>query len=137
IEQSFDSLYRAAGGDRDIEMMKGGGMGMGGMAKGRGQLVDPRMLMYLPFRRAFDDDEATQSEEFTGTIPRGLLMMNGPQINQLLSAHPGSRLRAILDTERSDRERVRRIYVTVLSREPSPAELKKGLDHVHPSRTQA
>ena len=135
IEQSFDSLFRATGFEKEMERMRGGGMGMG-MAKGRGQLVDPKMLIYQQFRRAFADDEASESEEFTGTIPRGLLMMNGPQINQMLSARPGSPLRTILDTERSDRERVRRIYLTVLSREPSPAELKKGLDHVHTSRTE-
>ncbi len=137
VEQSFDSLFRAAGAEQEVARRMGAGMGMGGeAAKRRGQLVDPKMLIYAQFKRTFDDDEQGESEEFTGTIPRGLLMMNGPQINQMLSAHPASPLRKILDSERSDRERVRRIYLTVLSREPSPGELSNALQHVHMSRTE-
>jgi hypothetical protein len=63
-------------------------------------------------------------------------MMNGQQVVGMLSARPGSPLRRILETEKSDRERCRRVYLTTLSREPSPAELKKALDHVHTSRTE-
>jgi len=137
VEQSFDSLFRAAGAEQEVARRLGGGMGMGGDAmKRRGQLVDPKMLIYAQFKRSFDDDEQGESEEFTGTIPRGLLMMNGPQINQMLSAHPMSPLRKILDSERSDRERVRRVYLTVLTREPSPGELSNALQHVHTSRTE-
>jgi hypothetical protein len=106
------------------------------MARGRGQLVDPRMLIYQLFRRAFDDDEGAEEEAFTGTIPRGLLMMNGPQINAMVSVRAGSPLRAILDADKSDRERVRRVYLTVLSREPSPGETHAALQHVHQSRTE-
>ncbi len=95
------------------------------------------MQIYQLFRRVFDDDEGAESEEFTGTIPRGLLMMNGAEINRLVSAHPESPLRKILQTERSDRERIRRIYLTVLSREPSPGELSTALQHVHTSRTES
>ena len=100
----------------------------------KGQLVDPKMMVYQLFRRAFDDDEGGESEEFTGTIPRGLLMMNGTEINRMLSAHPMSPLKKIIDGERSDRERVRRIYMTVLSREPSPGELSSAIKHIHTSR---
>jgi len=135
VEQSFDSLFRAAGTEREVERRLEQGMKADG-ATARGRLVDPRMLVYQMFRRAFDDDEGGESEVFSGTIPRGLLMMNGPQINQMLSAYPGSPLRKILDTDRSDRERVRRVYLTVLSRDPSPGELSSALQHVHTSRTE-
>ena len=135
VEQSFDSLFRAAGAEQEVERRLQAGIKEGGAMK-RGQLVDPRMLVYQMFRRAFDDDEGGESEEFTGTIPRGLLMMNGPQINQMLAARPGSPLKKILDTDRSDRERVRRVYLTVLSRDPSPGELSSALQHVHTSRTE-
>ena len=135
VEQSFNAFFRATGGELELARQMRGGM-MGDMGKAKGQLIDPRMRIYQLFRRSFDDDEAAESEEFTGTIPRGLLMMNGPYINQLVSAHPGSPLNNILTTEKSDRERVRRVYLTALSREPSPAELKKALDHVHTSRAE-
>lgn len=135
VEQSFDALFRATGTEQEVTRRLDAGMRAAGAGK-RGQLVDPKMLVYQQFRRAFDDDEQGESEEFTGTIPRGLLMMNGPQINQMLSAHPMSPLKKILDTERSDRERVRRVYLTVLSRDPSPGELSSALQHVHTSRTE-
>ena len=95
------------------------------------------MLIYQQFRRSFDDDEQVEEETFTGTIPRGLLMMNGQRINQMMSASGAdSPLHDILASERSDRERIRRLYLTVLTREPSPGELSNALQHVHQSRTE-
>ena len=135
VEQSFDSLFRATGTEREVERRLDDGMRNMGAGR-KGQLVDPKMLVYRLFRRAFDDDEQGESEGFTGTIPRGLLMMNGPEINQMLSAHPLSPLRKILDTERNDRERIRRVYMTVLSRDPSPGELSSAVQHVHTSRSE-
>ena len=135
VEQSLNALLRASGkADDDARRTRDRGMGMDMAAKGRGMLVDPRMLFYQLFRRSFQDDEAVESEEFTGTIPRGLLMMNGPQVNAMLAATPGSPLGQILATEKSDREAVRRVYLTVLSRDASVPELKRALDHVHTSR---
>jgi hypothetical protein len=46
-----------------------------------------------------------------------------------------SPLAAILRAGKGDRESVRRVYLTVLSREPSPGELSNALQHVHTSRT--
>jgi hypothetical protein len=136
VEQSFDSFFRATGSEREFNrQMAGRGMGANA-GMGRGGLIDPRMAIYQLFRRVFDDDEQAESEEFTGTIPRGLLMLNGPQINQMVAARNGSPLRTILDSERSDGERVRRVYLTALSREPSPAEKSNAIQHVHTSRTE-
>ncbi len=132
VEQSFDSLFRVTGTEEEVARR----LDKGVAAMGRGRLVDPRMAIYQMFRRAFDDDEAVEQEQFTGTIPRGLLMMNSAQMNGMLSARPQSPLRAILDAEKSDRERIRRIYLLVLSRAPSPGELSTALQHVHQSRTE-
>ena len=54
----------------------------------------------------------------------------------LMMANPGTPLRAILDTEHNDSERIRRIYLLVLSRAPSPAELSTARQHVHQSRAE-
>ena len=136
VEQSFDALFRATGAEKEVERR----MAMGDRverAGGRGKLVDPRMLIYQVFRRSFDDDEQAEEETFTGTIPRGLLMMNGTEINRIMSANsPDSPLKEILSSERNDRERVRRLYLTVLTREPSPGELSNARTHVHTSRTE-
>jgi hypothetical protein len=135
VEQSFDSLFRATGAEAEVERRLAMASRVG--ATGRGQLVDPRMAIYGLFRRSFDDDEGAEAETFTGTIPRGLLMMNGPQINQMMSAMAAdSPLKKILAESRSDRERVRRLYLTVLSRDPSAGELNNALTHVHTSRTE-
>lgn len=135
VEQSFDALFRATGAEAEIERQLAARERMGG--EGRRQLVDPRMAIYQLFRRSFDDDEGAEEEAFTGTIPRGLLMMNGDRINQMMSLRNGdSPLKRILAEQRSDRERVRRLYLTVLTREPSPGELSNTLQHVHTSRTE-
>jgi hypothetical protein len=135
IEQSFDSLFRATGTEKMIERRLE--MSEKSPAEGRRQLVDPRALIYAQFRRAFDDDEGTDDENFTGTIPRGLLMMNGVQINQMMSmGNPDSPLKRILSEQRSDRERVRQLYLVVLSREPSPEELRGAIQSVHQSRSE-
>lgn len=135
VEQSFDALFRATGAEAEVARR----LAMAERADGaaRRQLVDPRMAIYQLFRRSFDDDEGAEEETFTGTIPRGLLMMNGDQINAMMSMRsPDSPLKKILAESRSDRERVRRLYLTVLSRDPSAGELNNALTHVHTSRTE-
>jgi len=136
VEQSFDSFYRATGAEGYLETRLREGLGKGPNMRRAGQNVDPKMLIYEMFRRTFDDDEGAESEEFTGTIPRGLMMMNGMQVNELVAAKPGRPLRTILDTEKSDRERIRRLYLTVLSREPSPGETSAARAHLETSRNE-
>ena len=133
VEQSFDALFRATGYEKEVERLMAGARVAAGM--GRGQLADPRMRIYEQFRRRFDDDEQVEEETFTGTIPRGLMMLNDGRVNQMMSArNTDSPLAAILAAAKGDRERVRRIYLTVLSREPSPGESTNALQHVHTSR---
>jgi hypothetical protein len=135
VEQSFDALFRATGAEAEVARRLA--MAQRADGAGRRQLVDPRTAIYQLFRRSFDDDEGAEEETFTGTIPRGLLMMNGEQINAMMSSRsPDSPLRKILAESRSDRERVRRLYLTVLSRDPSAGELNNALTHVHTSRTE-
>ncbi|MCC7140363.1 MAG: DUF1549 domain-containing protein [Planctomycetes bacterium] len=135
VEQSFDALFRATGAEKQVERLLEARERAG--AEGRRTLQDPRMAIYQLFRRSFDDDEQSEEETFTGTIPRGLLMMNGEQVNRIMgAANPDSPLARVLSEERSDRERVRRVYLTVLSRDPSPGELSNALQHVHTSRTE-
>jgi hypothetical protein len=136
VEQSFDSFYRATGAEGYLETRLREGLGKGPNMRRAGQNVDPKMLVYDLFRRTFDDDEGGETEEFTGTIPRGLMMMNGMQVNELVAAKSGRPLRTILDTEKSDRERIRRLYLTVLSREPSPGETSAARAHLDTSRNE-
>jgi hypothetical protein len=133
LEQSFDSLFRVTGAEATVAREMGRGNGMGR----RGQLVDPRMAIYQRFRRSFDDDEAGEEEQFTGTIPRGLMMLNDPQMNAMMRANPGSPLQTILSTEKNDGERIRRIYLLVLSRQPTPSELSAARQHIHTSRVES
>jgi hypothetical protein len=136
VEQSFDSFFRATGAEGYLETRLREGLGNRTGMRRYGQIVDPRMVIYESFRRTFADDEGAEAEEFTGTIPRGLMMMNGAQVNDLVTAKPGRPLRKILDEEKSDRERVRRLYLTVLSREPSPGETSAARAHLETSRNE-
>jgi hypothetical protein len=137
VEQSFDSIFRATGVEEALARGATPAARLQARAMGRGALVDPRMLVYQQFRRAFDDDEQAEEESFTGTIPRGLLMMNGPQVQQMVSAAARTGpLAAILRAERGDRERVRRVYLLALSRPPSPGEVSAALEHLHTSRSE-
>lgn len=135
VEQTFDSFFRATGAEGYLDTRMRDGRGGGAMRRA-GQTVDPKMAVYQRFRRSFDDDEGSETEEFTGTIPRGLLMMNGTEVNERVAAKPGRPLRTILDAEKSDRERVRRLYLTVLSREPSPGEVSAARAHLETSRNE-
>lgn len=137
VEQSFDALFRATGAEAEVERMLARAERAADNAAGRRTLNDPKTSIYGLFRRAFDDDEGAEEEAFTGTIPRGLLMMNGEQINRIMSWNfADSPLKKILAESRSDRERIRKLYLTVLSREPSPGELHNALTHVHTSRQE-
>jgi hypothetical protein len=135
VEQSLDALLRATGFEADFEE-RARNQRTQMRAEGRRGLGDPKLFYYRLFRRSFDDDEQAVDETFTGTIPRGLLMMNNDVINGMMTSNRMRPLGQMLHEVRSDRERIRRTYLTVLSREPSPGELSNALQHVHTSRSE-
>ena len=86
--------------------------------------------MAREFRSSFDDDEAGEVARFAGTIPSALLMMNAPVVGEGSVARSGTGVARILASRRDPADRVRAIYLSVLSRPPSSSEASRWGTHV-------
>lgn len=106
------ALLRAAGLD--------GAAGRG--ARREGERL--RELLARIFSFVFDDDEGAESEDFQGSIPQGLFLMNSQAIQRGLRAERGMPLQRLLDSSRSDDARVKRLWLAVYGREPSSHEMQ-------------
>ena len=112
------ALLRAAGLD--------GAAGRG--ARREGERL--RELLARIFSFVFDDDEGAESEDFQGSIPQGLFLMNSQAIQRGLRAERGMPLQRLLASSRSDEERVKRLWLAVYGREPVAHEKKVALKAV-------
>ena len=75
------------------------------------------------FTFTFDNGVEGQVEEFSGTIPQALLMMNGDFVNKAVEARVGN-IHKIVETYKTPMERIQWIYMSVLSRPPSRDEIR-------------
>jgi hypothetical protein len=86
------------------------------------------------FRYAFGDDEGAEFVQFEGTIPGALLMMNSEIVARgsaaIKSKKAVTRLSEILASEKTPAERIRTIYLAVLSRLPSGSEQARSATYV-------
>jgi len=119
----FDSILRVTGMDDAARR------------RNRGEVERAKRFLLDQFTTQIDDDEGNDAEQWAGTIPQGLLLMNGP-LTQLgtrggSAAGRGDRLgllarenslHAILDATKDAGARVDRLYLTVLGRRPSAEE---------------
>lgn len=74
-----------------------------------------------------ENDEATT---FDGTIPQALLMMNSELVSAAVSRNPGTLLHDVLEDRGSEADKIRRLSLAALSRNPTPKEvaaLRKAL----------
>ena len=63
-------------------------------------------------------------EAFNGTIPQALMMINGPLVNDSGDhLQRGSFINYILNSYRTTKDRLDRIYLMVLSRKPTTKEI--------------
>jgi hypothetical protein len=77
------------------------------------------------FYRLFEVDEEDESDDFEGTIPQALLLLNGRLTNVGSMAVPGSALHEILAAPGDDASKIRALYLRTLSREPDAAEVDR------------
>ena len=135
-QQMFDSLQVSLGVVDDgaqvssigaamssLEMNGGGGMMMSDDAaknRSRAQLRGAARVFF----QTFDDDEGDDTENFEGTIPQGLFLMNSSAVNGLLTNPRLSVIPKIYDRFESEKERIRHLFQRTLAREPSKSELK-------------
>ncbi len=126
-DQVFDSVLRVTGMDDAFRRAN------------RAELERVKAGLLQQFVSEIGDDETGESEAWAGTIPQGLLLMNGPltQVGTRASAPAGrgdrtgilareNTLRAILDEEKDAGRRVERMYVTALGRRPTAEEREEA-----------
>lgn len=122
-DQVFDSVLRVTGMDDAFRRSN------------RAEIERARALLLRQFVSEIDDDEGDAAEQWAGTIPQGLLLMNGPltQVGTRTAAPSGrgdrlgvlareNTLQRILKDTRDSGERVVRIYLTTLARFPTEKE---------------
>ncbi len=122
-DQVFDSILRVTGMDDAFRRAN------------RSEIERTRLFLLQQFVTQIDDDESGVAEQWAGTIPQGLLLMNGPltQAGTRAGAQAGrgdrigaiareNTLHRILDDTKDAAARVDRLYLTLLGRHPSERE---------------
>lgn len=113
---------------RELGKMPGGKGGKGAVAKGPG-LERMVMMLTAQFRTTFEDDEGSESVEFAGTIPSALMMMNSQVIAGGSSAGRLNGFGEMLAKHPSAEAKVRAIFLSCVSRPPTPAEASRWMSH--------
>ena len=84
-----------------------------------------RARMRQRFRFAFDVDEEGDHEDFDGTIPQALLLLNGPLVGYGSSALAGAALADVLGKQGGDAAKIEALYLRTLSRKPTAEEITR------------
>jgi len=121
-EQLFASMIEAIGVEDQYKAMER-------RAEGRDQATNERTNYIRQFRFTFGDDEQADVLEFDGTIPQALVMLNGDLLNRRMQ-QPNSRLDLILRTRPSAGERLELIFLSAMSRRPTPKEAARCAAYV-------
>jgi hypothetical protein len=128
-DQVFDSVLRVTGMDDAFRRAN------------RAELDRLKAGLLQQFVSQIDDDETGDSEQWAGTIPQGLLLMNGPltQIGTRGTAPQGrgdriglaakeNTLHRLLDDVKDSGGRVDRLYLVVLGRHPAGDEARDAAE---------
>ncbi|QDT93908.1 DUF1549 domain-containing protein [Gimesia algae] len=78
------------------------------------------------FMVAFDNDSGDDSTTFNGTIPQALMMMNGDLTKNAISAERGSYLNQLLTEKGNDQVKIRKLFLSTLSRYPDRREINSA-----------
>jgi hypothetical protein len=76
------------------------------------------------------DEEPAGDDQFNGTIPQALFLLNGLLVGGGSSAIPGAALREVLAMPGGDDVKIRSLYLRTLSREPSAEETARWVAFV-------
>ncbi|MDF1699676.1 MAG: DUF1549 and DUF1553 domain-containing protein [Planctomycetota bacterium] len=140
-EQLYFAMTRATGLETNLNRVS------------RRQQQAIQQAIFSVFTFVFDDDEGKAEEDFSGSIPQGLFLMNGELLQRALSGGrempaakqakfrgrknrrfrqkpPQSMLEGLLRNETSDAARVRHLYLRAYGRAPSTDERKGAVAFV-------
>jgi len=84
-----------------------------------------RMQVRNQFNTLFDVDEEDPNDDFDGTIPQALMLLNGRVTNAGSSALPGTALAEVLALPGGDDVKIKALYLRTLSREPASDEVAR------------
>jgi hypothetical protein len=108
-----------------------------GLPAGTRAVQLPDGEMNHPFLKSFGQparELACECErESDGNLGQALQLINGPTVNEKVRA-PGNRLRSLLWSAKSDREKLTELYFVALSRPPSEEEFGIALGHVNKNK---
>jgi len=126
-DQVFDSVLRVTGMDDAMR------------SRNRNEIERAKRFLLDQFTSESADDEGNSAEAWAGTIPQGLLLMNGPltQIGTRGGGPTGrgdrlgvlardNSLHRILDDTKDTGARVERLYLTLLGRRPTADEASEA-----------
>jgi hypothetical protein len=86
-------------------------------------VIRQRQEWLQQFVVAFETEENDEQTHFSGTVPQALLLMNSELVDRALSVRNGTFFHEVLASGGSDVEKVQRLCLAALSREPLPREL--------------
>ena len=131
IEQLYFSLVRATGVEKRLSKA----------SRKQGRQI--QQAIFSTFSFVFDDDEGKEEQDFAGSIPQGLFLMNGELLQRAISGgkelpqgkgrnnrrnrrgRPAlSAFEELLRTETSATARVERIYLQAYGRAPAAEETR-------------
>ena len=72
---------------------------------------------------SLENDENDEQDTLTGTYAQALMLMNGDLMDRALDLSAGTFLGELLRDKRSENDRIRRLCVAALSRQPTAKEL--------------
>jgi hypothetical protein len=93
-----------------------------------------RQVWLQQFVQAFGTDDGEESNSFDGTIPQALMMMNGELVQDAVSVKAGSHLGDVLAGRGNDAQKIGRLYMTSLGRQPTRPEMAAATKYLKSSR---
>ncbi|MDJ0974489.1 MAG: DUF1549 and DUF1553 domain-containing protein [Planctomycetota bacterium] len=109
-EQLYHALVRATGMERRLDRT----------SRRNSQRI--QQAIFAAFSFVFDDDEGVEAQDFEGSIPQGLFLMNGRLMQNAVSAGRGSMLSTLMRAERKPGDRVEYLYLALYGRKPTANE---------------
>ena len=98
--------------------------------KGKANGPQAKLNLVRSFQSLFDVDEEFDTDDFEGSLAQALTLMNGGTTASATSAAKGTALADILAANPGEDARISALYLRVLSRSVTPAELARAKAYV-------
>ncbi len=106
--------------------------------KSRNEYEERKQMVYRYYVFLFqNDDNRGNQEEFQGTIPQALFLMNGKVTNEAVRPLPSNTTTRILSNFDQPESRIEELFLGTLSRPPRPEEISKLAAYVNEKNNRA